>query len=92
MTDKNIFVYKLFLLLNISDLFFFFLKLQPPSLMKEVNPLFPSNPPLKIEILSSPCAPFLKIWLEAQPPSRNGGAHHANLLNETYLDMMRALI
>ena len=40
-------------------------------------PLFPSNPPLKVEVLSSP--PFLKIWLEVQPPpSRNGGAHYDN--------------
>ena len=29
--------------------------------------LFPSNPNFKIEILSNP--PFLKIWLEVQPPS-----------------------
>ena len=33
----------------------------------KVIPLFPSNPPLKVEVLSSP-PPFLKIWLEAQPP------------------------
>ena len=35
--------------------------------LKKVTPLFPSNPPLKVEILSS-APPFLKIWLEAQPP------------------------
>ena len=34
--------------------------------LKKVTPLFLSNPPLKVEVLSSP--PFLKIWLEAQPP------------------------
>ena len=28
---------------------------------------FPSNPPLKVEVLSSP--PFLKTWLEDQTPS-----------------------
>ena len=28
--------------------------------------LFPSNPPLTVEAVPSP--PFLKIWLEAQPP------------------------
>ena len=33
--------------------------------LKKVT-LFPSNPPVKVEVLSS--LPFLKIWLEAQPP------------------------
>ena len=45
--------------------------------LKKVTPLFPSNPPLEIEILSSP--PLLKIWLEAQlppPPGRKGGGVH----------------
>ena len=59
MTEKNIFVYKLFLLLNISDFILFFMyKLQPPE---KSHPLFPINPPLKIEILSTPPPPFLKI-------------------------------
>ena len=36
-------------------------------LLKKVTPpLFPSNSPLKVEVLSS--SPFLKIWLEANPP------------------------
>ena len=39
--------------------------MQPP--LKKVTPLFPSNPHLKTEVLSSP--PFLKIWLETQPPA-----------------------
>ena len=38
-----------------------------PLSLKKVTPLFPSNPPLKVEVLSSP-APFLKIWLEVQTP------------------------
>ena len=37
----------------------------------ESHPLFPSNPPVEVEVLSSP--PFLKIWLEVQPPSRKWG-------------------
>ena len=44
----------------------------------KVIPLFPSNPPLKVEVLSSP-PPFLKIWLEAQPPpplQKGGGFAH----------------
>ena len=40
-------------------------QLHPPE---KSHPLFPSNPPLKVEILSSPPPSFLKIWLEAQPP------------------------
>ena len=32
---------------------------------KKGYPLFPSNPPLKVKILSTS---ILKIWLEAQPP------------------------
>ena len=31
------------------------------------HPLFPSNPHLKSEVLSS--LPFLKLWLEAQLPA-----------------------
>ena len=72
MTEKNIFVHKLFLSLNISDFNLFFMwKLQPP--LKKVTPVFPSNPPLKVEILSSPL--FFKIWLEVQPPCKNRGLH-----------------
>ena len=40
-------------------------KLQPPPPEKSHPPLS-QRPPLKVEVLSSP--PFLKIWLEAQPP------------------------
>ena len=65
-TEKNIFAYKLFLSLNISDFNLFIIwQLQPPSPEKS-HPLVPSNPPLKIEVLSSR-PPFFKIWLEAQP-------------------------
>ena len=37
----------------------------PPSPQKSHPPLS-QQPPLKVEVLSSP--PFFKIWLEAQPP------------------------
>ena len=61
MTEENIFAYKLYLSLNISDFNLFFMwKLQPPPPEKSY-PLFPNNPPLKVEVLSSPL--FLKIWL-----------------------------
>ena len=54
MAENNIFVYRLFLSLNISDFSF-----------KNSNPLkkntpFRSNPPLKIEVLVN--SHFLKIW------------------------------
>ena len=69
MTEKNIFVEKRFLSLNISD----FLCKNGNSLWKKVNPLFLSNPPLKTEILTSPR--FLQIWWEAQlsPQQKEGG-------------------
>ena len=47
MTEKNIFAYKHFLSLSISD---FRLKIGPPP--------FPSNLPLKVEVLSNP--PFFE--------------------------------
>ena len=60
MTEKNIFVYKRFLSLNISDFNLFFMrKLNTPLPMKKVTLLFPSNPSITVEVLSSP--PFLKI-------------------------------
>ena len=53
MTEKNIFAYKLFLSSNISDFNYF---LKPPC---------SQQPPLKVEVLSSP--PFLKIWFTSPP-------------------------
>ena len=53
MTEKNIFAYKPFLSLNISD-FIFYVKTATP--LEKVNPIFPSNPPLKIEIFQG--SPF----------------------------------
>ena len=61
--------------------------MQPsPSPWKKVIPLFPSNPSLKVEVLSRP--PFLKIWLEVQPPllpppaERGGGYTLWTMLSE----------
>ena len=53
LAEKSISVHKPFLSLNISDLVFFYLKMANP-VWKRSPPLFPSNPPLKMEILSSP--------------------------------------
>ena len=48
-TGQRVLVYKLFLSLNIADFNFF--KIATP--LKKVTPLFPSNPALKTEVLSS---------------------------------------
>ena len=72
MTEKNIFAYKPFLSLNISDSNLFFMwQLQLP--LKKVAPLFPSNLPLKVQVLSSP--PFWKfgLRLNTPPPLQKGG-------------------
>ena len=43
----------------------------PPPIPEKIHPpLFPSNPHLKVKVLSKP--PFLKIWLEAQLPLQKG--------------------
>ena len=54
-TKKNIFAYKLFLSLNISD---FNLLCDNCTPLKKSHPLFPSNSPLKVEVPSSPPPPF----------------------------------
>ena len=69
MTEKNIFAYKLFFSLNISD---FNLFLCENCIPLKKSPSLSQQPPLKVEVLSSP-PPFLKIWLEAQTPCRKGG-------------------
>ena len=53
MTEKNIFVYKLFLSFNISDFGVFFVKIAT-SLPQIGHLLIPTKLPLKIEALSSP--------------------------------------
>ena len=69
-TEKNIFAYKLFLLLNISDFnFFFYVKIAPPlpSPLKKVIPSFSASTskswgPVK--------PPFFKILFQVQLPSQ----------------------
>ena len=80
MTEKNIFVYKPFLTLNVQILIYFLREnCNPPP--EKGHPLFPSNSPLKFEVLSSPN--FWKIWLAVQRPplppiplQNEGGAHY----------------
>ena len=77
MTEKNIFAYKLVLSLNISDFNFFMWKLDPPPPEKS-EPLFPSNPPLKAEALSSspPIGKFGWGFTPPPPQHKGGGAHY----------------
>ena len=89
MTVKNIFVYKLFLLLNILDFRLFLCKnCNPPE---KVHPLFPNNTFSK----SRPCqAPLLlEIWYEGQPsplPAKRGGegAHYVSANDGVHLDQI----
>ena len=89
MTEKNRFVSKLFLSLNISDIVYLLCKncTTPPPPLEKVTPLFPINPPLKIIVLSKP--PFLKISFEVQPPlpqqnRGGGGAHYKNAVTISF--------
>ena len=76
MTEKNIFAYKLYLSLNISDFNLFFM-----WKLEKSHRLFPSNPPLTVEVLlSPPPPPFLKIWLEAQPSLHKRGRGGCRLI------------
>ena len=68
MTEKNSFVYKLFLLLNISDFSLF--------LCKTGTPPRKTLPPLKIEILSSPPPLFENLVGGSSPPAERGGGVH----------------
>ena len=89
-TKKNIFAYKLFLSSNISDFNLLCDSCTPPPSPppKKVTPLFPSNPPVKVEVLSS--SPFLKFGWRLNPTSpptptagRGGGGAHYVTLTET---------
>ena len=74
MKEKNIFAYKLFLSLNISDFNLIFMwQLQPPPPEKS-HPLFPSNPALKGKVLSSPPPHFWKSSLQ----NEGGGAQYVD--------------
>ena len=77
MTEKNIIAYKLFCHKIFQILVYFFGENCNPPPLKKVTPLFPSKPPLKVEVLSSSPL-FLKIWLEVQrlPQTERGGANY----------------
>ena len=72
MTKKNNFAYKFFLVIKYFRFYFLCDNCNSPILKK--------SPTLKVEVL--PSHPFLKIWLEAQPPplpalqKGEGGAYY----------------
>ena len=85
MTEKNF--YKLFLSLDKSDFSFFLCKnCNPPE---KGHPLFPNNPPLKLEVLSTnPLFENLVVGLTTPPPPpsplsrKRGCTHCVFILNE----------
>ena len=84
MKKKNIFVYQLFLSLNISDFsLLFYVKIAPPPLQKG-HPLFPTNPPIKIKVLPSP--PFWKFGRRFNPPpQQKGGRETPSVVKHGFL-------
>ena len=87
MTKKNSFVYKLFLLLNISDFSLVCLLCKicttppppyPPP-RKKSHPSFQQPPSKNWDPVKPSPLPFLKIWSEAYPCSRKGGVHTMHL-------------
>ena len=74
MTKKNIFVYKFFLLLNISDLSFYFVKIETP--LKKVTPSFPATPVSKLRSCQAPLFENLvggSTPSSPLPPAERGG-------------------
>ena len=58
MTEKKFRLPTFFLIKYFKSQSIFYVKIATTSLQR--SPLFPTNPPLKVKVLSSP--PFLKIW------------------------------
>ena len=77
-TERNIFACKLFLSLNISD-FIFYVKIANLPCPLKVTLLLPSNPLLKVEVLSSPAIFENLVGGSIAPPlpaeRREGGVH-----------------
>ena len=79
MTEKNIFAYKLYLSLNISDFNLFFMwKLEPP--WKKSPPLSQQPSSNSWGLVKPPPPFFLKIWLEAQPSLHKRGRGGCRLI------------
>ena len=72
-TERNIFAYKLFLSLNISDFIFYVKIANPPCPLKKVTLLLPSNPLLKVEVLPSPAIFEILVGGSPPPSQQKGG-------------------
>ena len=72
LTEKNIFVYKLFLSLSISFRFQFIFYVKTALPLEKVSPSFPANP-LKIEVQSTPS--FFKVGKRFKLPQKKKGVH-----------------
>ena len=76
MTEKNIFVYKLFCHEIFQILVHFFCKNCKP--LKKITPLFSSNPLSKLKSCQAP--PFWKFGRRFNPPQQKGwGAHYGQI-------------
>ena len=82
MTEKNIFAYKLFLSLNMLYFILFFMRQLQSTPPQKSHPLFPSNLPLKLKVLSSPPL-FENLVGGSTPPCRKGGGPHYEYLYKT---------
>ena len=73
MTEKNIFTYKLFLSLNISDFnLFFYFKIAPPPPWKS-HSFLSQQPPLKVEVLSA--TPLFENLVGGSTSPAEGGVY-----------------
>ena len=73
MTEKNNFVYKLFLLFNISDFRVFFVKIATP--LKKVIPSFPATPFSKLSSCQAPLFEYL-VGGSTHQQKEGGDAHY----------------
>ena len=75
MTEKNIFVYKLFLSLNNSNfsLFFFLFLVKLQSPLKKVTPSFPATPSQKLRSCQVPPPLFENLVGGSTPPAERRG-------------------
>ena len=71
MAEKNIFAYKPFLSLNISDFNLFLSENCNPH--EKSHPYFPAIPPVKVEVLSSPPPPFFENLIGGSTPHQQKG-------------------
>ena len=85
MTEKNIFAFKRFLSLNISD-FIFYGKIETPP--EKSHPPLSQQPPTKS--LGPVKPPFLKIWLEVHPPPKQKGGR-CTLCTDQWCNMLQIL-